>query len=237
MSDENENELRQQQEHESADETNAVTERLSPPKVVETINDGPRIAAEEAKPLASFWLEHALAILGSALRGFEPDPPADIRISLGLETVRRHFHTDRRDPSLDEAAAVKLIEKNFQVMRRSLSASGSIFISADDETASRNTRGYFGSGMIVAAYAYTQKSISFTSHFPSLGPKCKAAVIIHQLAHFIDPKMRDQSCGGIIYDLSDFETSLFNVHCYPNFAVNATPPYLDERYGLTRPDI
>jgi hypothetical protein len=237
MNDPNANEPQVEPEQETSGQTEAVTQRLEPPKPVESVDDRPRVAAEEAKPLASFWLEHALAILGSALRAFEPDPPADIRIGLGLETVRRHFHTDRREPTLTEAAAIKLIEKNFQVMRRSLSASGSIFVSADDETASRSTRGYFGSGMIVAAYAYAQKSISFTSHYPSLGPKCKAAVIIHQLAHFIDPRMRDQSCGGLIYDAADFDTSLFNVHCYPNFAVNATPPYLDERYGLTRPDL
>jgi hypothetical protein len=176
-------------------------------------------------------------MLRSSTRAFEPDPPADFRITVGVETVRRHFHTDRRNPELSEAAAIKLIDKNFQSMRGFLSAGESIFISADDETATRSTRGYYGSGLIVAAYAYPQKSISFTNDFPALGPRCKAAVIIHQLAHFIDARMRDHSCGGLVYDLSDFETSLFNVHCYPNFAVNATPPYIDERYGMTRPDI
>lgn len=200
-------------------------------------DQGPQLAAEEAKPLAVMWLDNALTMLRISARAFGPDAPADIRIALGVDTVRRHFHTDRRNATPSEAAAIKLVEQNFQTMRRFLSASGSIFLSADDETASANTRGYFGSGLIVAAYAYTQRSITFTSHFSSLGPKSRAAVIIHQLAHYIDARMRDQSCGGIIYDLADFETSLFNVHCYPNFAVHATPPYLDERYGLTRPDV
>ncbi len=200
-------------------------------------DDRPRAAAEEAKPLAALWLDNALGMLRSALRSFEPNTPADLRIDIGRETVRRHFHTDRRAPALTEPAAINLVYQNFQTMRRFLAASESIFLTADDETASLNTRGYFGSGLIVAAYAYTQESISFTGDFPGLGPKCKAAVIIHQLAHFIDARMRDQSCGGIMYDIADFETSLFNVHCYPNFAVNATPPYMDERYGMTRPEI
>lgn len=237
MNDPNANERHDEPEQVTAEQTQAVTQRLEPPKPVDPEADRPRVAAEEAKPLALFWVDNAMAMLRSALRSFEPEPPADIRITLGLETARRHFHTDRLESTLTESDAIKLIEKNFQAMRRALSASGSIFISADDETATRNTRGYFGSGMVVAAFAYAQKNISFTSHYPTLGPKCKAAVIVHQLAHFIDPKMRDQSCGGLIYDLADFDTSLFNVHCYPNFAVNATPPYLDERYGLTRPDV
>lgn len=198
--------------------------------------DGPRAAAESAKPLSLFWIENALLMLRASARSSDAEVAADPRIALALETVRRHFHTDRRGPTATEGAAIEMVRLNFEAMRRTLSASDSIFITADDETASKNTRGYFGSGLIVAAYAYTQKSISFTSHFPGLGTKCRAAVIIHQLAHFIDARMRDHSCGGLIYDSSDFETSLFNVHCYPNFAVNATPPYLDERYGLTRPE-
>ncbi|MGD9564044.1 MAG: hypothetical protein AB7F88_17335 [Pyrinomonadaceae bacterium] len=222
---------------ESSEPNEAVTERLVPPEPVEPVDDRPRIAAEEAKPLALFWIDYGLMMLRTALRSFEPESPADVRINLALDTLRRHFHTDRRDEKLTEKGAIELVEQNFQTMRRSLAASASIFRSADDETASQNTRGYFGSGLTVAAYAYTHKSISFTSHFPPLGPRCKSAVIVHQLAHFIDARMRDHSCGGLIYDLADFEASLFNVHCYPNFAVNATPPYLDERYGMTRPEI
>ena len=215
----------------------AAAQAEGPREPAETPDDSPREAAEEAKPLALMWLENALGMLRVALRGLEANTYGDVRLGLALETIRRHFHTDRRSSTASEPEAIKLVEQNFQAIRRAMSASASIFLSADDETASRNTRGYFGSGLIVAAYAYTQRSVTFTSHFPSLGQKCKSAVLIHQLGHYIDARMRDQSCGGLIYDLADFETSVFNVHCYPNFAVNATPPYLDERYGLTRPGI
>lgn len=228
--------------------TEAPTVKLPPPEqVLEPaeepakfkfpVDERPKLAAEEAKPLAASWIENALEMLRRAELAAEPDAPPDIRIGSGLDIVRRHFHTDKRAAALTEPAAIRLIEKHFLAMRGALNTSGAIFISADDETASKNTRGYFGSGLTVAAYAFAYTSISFTSDFPSLGPKCRAAVIVHQLAHFIDAGMTDQSCGGLIYDLADFETSLYNVHCYPNFAVNATPPYLDERYGMTRPEI
>ena len=105
------------------------------------------------------------------------------------------------------------------------------------QTASRETLGYFyKDGPPVGSYTFPMKSICFTSHFPTLGPNCKAAVIIHQLAHFIDARVKDLSGNrGAAYDRSTFETALLNVHCYPNFAINATPPYVDERYGMLRP--
>ena len=82
------------------------------------------------------------------------------------------------------------------------------------------------------------KAIFFTSDFPPIGPKCKAAVMIHQLAHFIDSRIRDiAGNSGPAYDRLDFDTALFNVHCYPNFAANATPPYLDERFGISKPNV
>lgn len=197
---------------------------------------GPKISADEVKPLAAKWIANAVEMLGAAARSLEPGAAPDFRGGIGLDIVRRHFHTDKRARTESEIEAIRQIEANYRQMQTFLGLSDSIFQSADDDAAANNTRGYFGSGLTVAAYAYTRKSISFTSHYPSLGPKCRAAVILHQLAHFIDPQIRDQSSGGLMYDNADFDAAFHNVHCYPNFAVNAAPPYLDERYGMNRPN-
>lgn len=198
----------------------------------------PKTAADVAKPMTLSWLSNAVEMLYAAGNALENRAQADPRAKLGIGIVRRHFHTDRRRQPISEVSAIRTIEVNFRSMMRYLNMSDSIFRSADDETASKNTRGYFGSGFTVAAYAYSMKSIFFTSDFPPIGPKCKAAVIIHQLAHFIDARVRDiAGNSGPAYDRLDFDRALFNVHCYPNFAANATPPYLDERFGISRPNI
>jgi hypothetical protein len=213
-----------------------VTARLEElPELAISFVVDPRSAADAAKPLALNWLSNAVDMLYLAGSYIETGQPTDPRTRIAVESVRRHFHTDKRRRPISELEAVKLVEANFRTMLRYLNLSDTIFQSVDDETASKNTRGYFGSEFTVAAYTYSMKAIFFTSDFPPIGPKCKAAVIIHQLAHFIDSRIRDiAGNSGPAYDRLDFDTALFNVHCYPNFAVNATPPYLDERYGISK---
>jgi hypothetical protein len=193
-------------------------------------------AVAEAKPLALNWIDNAAQLLGHARQTLDPNAAPDVRGTTGLEAVRRHFHTDRRNGPVTECEAIDLVERNFRSIRQFLATSDAIFDYADDETASENTRGYFGSEFTVAAYVYSLGSISFTSDYTDLGLKCRAAVIIHQLAHFIDPRVRDYGCTGLAYEELDFETALFNIHSYPNFAVNATPPYADARFGMMRPN-
>jgi len=196
----------------------------------------PRSAALSAVPIAMEWVRYAINMLSFAQHAAVAKSPQDPMGRLALKLIRRHFHTHRLTGPITEVNAIQSLRPRFEDIRRFLSASDAIFISADDETAADNTRGYFGSDLTVAAYAYSRDSIAFTSQFPPLGPRCKAAVIIHQLAHYIDSRVTDSTgVSGAAYDALRFETALLNVHCYPNFAVNAFPPYLDERYGMTRP--
>ena len=194
-------------------------------------------AVGEVKPIALNWLNNAVLILDAA-RNAASGAPTDARGQIGLETARRHFHTDRRSRTASEAEAIAEIGKNFQAMRGFLATGDSIFAYVDDETASQNTRGYFGSEFTVAAYAYPRKSVSFTRDFAGLGLNCRAAVLVHQLAHYIDGRIKDfLGALGPAYDGSDYETAVFNVHSYPNFAINATPPFHDVRYGMQRPEV
>src|SRR5688572_7490330 len=151
------------------------------PDTIEFTNEtDPKTAADEAKPLALKWINNAILILNACIHSVRRPGTPHISVQIGLPILRRHFHTDRLKSGASEVDAFRRIEQNFQSMRRRLSVSDAIFESADDETAALNTRSVFGSGPIVAAYVYTMKSISFTSHFPRLGPNCKAAVIIHE---------------------------------------------------------
>jgi hypothetical protein len=213
-------------------------DEVVPDTIEFTIETDPKSAADEAKPLALKWINNAILILNACIHSIQRPGVPHISVQIGLPILRRHFHTDRLRPGTTEIDAFRRIEQNYQSMRRCISVSDAIFQSADDEAAALNTRGVFGSGPIVAAYVYTMRSISFTTHFPRLGPNCKAAVIIHELAHYIDQRFGHTGGEfGPAYDHLDFETALYNVYCYPNFAVNATPPYRNEFYGLSRPDV
>jgi hypothetical protein len=191
----------------------------------------------DAIGLAAEWTRNALNMLSFAHRAAAIVDPRDPMGRLSLKVTRRHFHTERTNPALTEENAIQSIRTRFETIRRFLSAGDAVFRMASDAEAENATRGYFGSQYTVAAYAYSWDSVSLTSRFPSLGPKCRAAVIIHQLAHFMDARVKDMTgAQGAAYDRLSFESALLNVHCYPNFAVNASPPYGDERFGLMRPD-
>ncbi len=191
---------------------------------------------QQAVPLANTWLDNALHAFGVVRRHLNNADLATYPCKVALDAMRRHFHTDRRDGSLDELNAAAMVERNFRTMKLALATSNSIFVCVDGETAAWNTRGYFGSEFIVPAYAYSHNSIAFTDDFEKLGPKCRSAVIIHQLAHFIDVRIKDHGCRGPLYERLDFQTAMVNVHAYPNFAINVSPPYIDERFGMMRSD-
>lgn len=200
--------------------------------------DDPKTAAIEAAPLALKWIDNAIIVLNSCSRSLEPGTAANIHSKIGLPIVRLHFHCDNLKGPTTEKQSLKIIESNYQTMRRHLCNSAHIFQSVDDETASLNTLGYFQKdGPLVGGYVYSMNSISFTSHYPTLGPNCKASVIIHELAHYIDARMGHIGGeSGPAYERSDFETAVKNVHCYQNFAIHATPPFMDKRYGMNRPN-
>ncbi len=204
-----------------------------------TSSNDPKTAANEAKPLALKWIDNAILMLNSCIRSVDHESPINFQAKIGFPIVRLHFHTDRPERGSTEMESLKRVESNYQKIRRFLCNSENIFYSADDETASLNTLGYFQpDGPLVGGYAYAMKSVSFTNHYLTLGPKCRASVIIHELGHYIDPRILHLGGeSGYAYDNSDFETAINNVHCYQNFAIHATPPYLDERYGMNRPEV
>ncbi len=215
----------------AADQTSADT---APGRTAVTSETDPFAAANASLELASKWVDNALLMLWTARRAVETSSRGGAA-GLSIDIVRRHFHTDRSLSAYSESQNISRIETRFRQMKLALMQSSSIFSFVDDVTAIENTRGIYDSETTVAAYAYSHGHIALTNKFAALGPNCRAAVIIHQLAHYIDPQVRDSAGSvGTAYDGLDIESALLNVHCYPNFAVNSTPPHLDNRYGMLK---
>lgn len=215
----------------------AAMETAEPPSETREIEEGDLEAANVAIDLARRQLENACKMLdaaGAALETGQDMWPGPLALSI----VRRHFRTNASKRGTAETENIAEIRSLLQNIRLALMNARSIFRFVDDRTASENTRGFYDSDFDVAAYAYSHNHIALTNKFFTLGPNCRAAVVVHQLAHFVEPRMRDiAGVRGPAYDALDFESARFNVHCYPNFVANAFPPYQDERFGMTRPQI
>lgn len=197
----------------------------------------PRTAAIESAPRALEWIDNAIIALNDCVRSIDGASEPTIIAKVAMPFVRLHFHTDRSRFGASERTNLIRIEANYQIMRRHLCNSKHVFRSVNDIVATRDTLGAFRPGVIVGGYAFPFKSVSFTSHFLSLGPNCRAAVIIHELGHYVSPSIGHTGGErGFEYDNSPFETAINNVYCYPNFAVHVTVPFRDERYGMSRPN-
>lgn len=193
----------------------------------------PKAAAEAAKPLALKWLGNAIFAINARIvelqaQGLQINP-------FGLQ-LNRHFHLDTSAAGQELANLTRLLN-NYTRIQANLGRSGTIFRSVDDATAARETRGQFRPGVILPAYTFSGIVIKFTSHYPGLGANAQAAVVVHEMAHFISPFILHVGGeSGPEYDNSDFRIAINNAHCYPNFAEHVTPPFRDERFGLSRPN-
>lgn len=198
----------------------------------------PKTAAKEATPLALKWVGNAIFALNARIQSLgNRFGPSNLAL-VSFPQIRIHFHTDRLKRGATEVASLQRLEANYQKMRKHLINNDPIFRSVDDATAARETAGQFRPGVILGAYVLPGKPIAFTSHFLNLGPNARSAMILHELGHFISPLIGHVGGeSGPAYDNSDFETAINNAHCYPNFATHVTPPFIDERFGLSRPTV
>lgn len=198
----------------------------------------PKTAANEAKPLALKWVGNAIFALNARIQSLgNRFGPSNLAL-VSFPQIKLHFHTDRLKAGATEAASLQRLESNYQKIKKHLLNSDPIFRSVDDATAARETGGQFRPGVILGAYTFPLKSVAFTSHFLTFGPNCKAATIIHELGHLISTSIGHVGGeSGPAYDNSNFETAINNAHCYPNFATHVTPPFRDERFGLSRPNV
>jgi peptidoglycan hydrolase-like protein with peptidoglycan-binding domain len=193
----------------------------------------PKDAADAIKPLAQKWVGNAIFAISS--RALELQS-GGLQLNLFVRQLNTHFHLDRGAAGQGSANLQKLLANYIQI-QNNLVTSDRIFRSVDDATAARETQGQFRPGVILGAYTFPRQSVAFTSHYPRLGPNAQAAVMVHEMAHFISGLIGHVGGeSGPAYDKSSFNTALHNAHCYPNFAEHVTSPFRDERFGLGRPN-
>jgi peptidoglycan hydrolase-like protein with peptidoglycan-binding domain len=194
----------------------------------------PKAAADAIKPLAQKWVANAIFAINSRIVELQLQ---GLNINPFVGTLNTHFHLDRSAPGA-ELTNLRTLANNYTQIQNNLVASDRVFRSVDDATAARETRGQFRPGVLLPAYTFPRQSVAFTSHYPTLGPNAQAAVMVHEMAHFISALIGHVGGeSGPAYDSSDFDTAVNNAHCYPNFAEHVTSPFRDERFGLSRPNV
>ncbi|HKU98662.1 MAG TPA: peptidoglycan-binding protein, partial [Vineibacter sp.] len=171
----------------------------------------PKGAADDAKPLALKWVTSALFAIQSRIIELQVQ---GLQINPFVRQLNVHFHLDRSAAGR-ELANLQALAANYTRIHANLLTSDRIFRSVDDATATRDTLGLFGPGVLMGAYTFTGVSVNFTSQYPGLGRNAQAAVMVHEMGHFISPSIGHVGGeSGPAYDNSNFTTAIHNAHCY-----------------------
>lgn len=189
----------------------------------------PKDLAIKAIPLASQWVQGAAGYLGrykawrqAGRRGAFDDTAA--RIHLHLDTLNDRDCIPRIDEWID----------NYRRIATAFSKAQTVFVRQNREQALQARLGMNCWGVMIPAWATADKNIWFGPDMIGLGPKCKAAILIHEGGHFIRPKIGHQGGErGPEYDKQTADQALTSAYVCANFATHATTGR-DERFGLAR---
>lgn len=164
-----------------------------------------RAARREAVPLALVWVERALVALDA------PDEP------LTRAALATNF------ACLDGAASAaqrKAIVATFQGVRAILRDAKATFAAAPASIARRH---FAPPASIPPAYAIFGDRVYVTEVFSRFGPKCRAAMVLHEGVHLVDPGSGAADVHISEWDEPRFsslspEQSLHNPSAYASFA-------------------
>jgi hypothetical protein len=189
-------------------------------------------------------LKEAKAITPVALKMVEASIAALTKKAAGTVTpreesiVQRHWHLLKDPAKVSDNA--KAIAANYGLIKTALTTP-TMFreVSNDTADADQAGTGIKMSTHLLAAYTFASRTVSFTSHYFSLGPHALAAVMIHELAHYIG-KGIGHGAGekGPAYDKEAPADAVKNAHCYANFAAHIGPKNAfdpQRPWGLGRP--
>lgn len=193
----------------------------------------------EAKAIALAWIDAAMTLLTA-----ERSPVDEALLRAALATS----FSLRGD---EELRGVTLrVHETFARCRAVIAQGGRRFVLVNERTAKRLFHGSpYG---YPAAYAIFGKAIYFTPRFKAydratgqgLGPKCRAAILLHESVHVIEP------LGGLPethisewdeprFSSQTIEESIHNPSAYASFAAQvferAHDWPRDARYGMGRP--
>ncbi len=158
-------------------------------------------AVTGAKPIAASW--PGLVEMVSAARGATEARKwiaaalvalrADLALaSVGLPALAgpattalaTHFHVSS---VADRQAYLPIIIANFEAVENVLK-DPRLAMRFRNQSEATADHGVDAAGTPYPAYAFYQHSTNYTTRFPSFGPKCQAAMVLHETVHYVDIK-------------------------------------------------
>ena len=195
-----------------------------------------KLAETDAKPIALAWMDRAIDVLQAHLaRLIGGDEPTSAElVHSALET---NFRVSGR--GLLTLPYIWLVYGTFTKARDVVAASDRFFFAVTEEEAAV----IFPAG-IPPAYAIFERGIFFTPGFPSFGPLCRAAMLLHESVHVVDARSGEPEIHVAEWDEPRFSSqttaqAVHNPSSYASFAAQVHAGAVEwprsARYGAGRP--
>jgi hypothetical protein len=190
--------------------------------------DALRAARREAVPVALGWVERALSALDA------PNEP------LTRAALATNFAWERVDATASRAQ-VHAIVTTFEGVRAVLRDAKTLFAAAPTSVARRH---FSPPASIPPAYAIHGDRVYVTEVFSRFGPKCRAAMALHESVHLVDPGSGAADVHVSEWDEPRFsslspEQALHNPSAYASFAAQVHSGLLEwpreARFGAGNP--
>jgi peptidoglycan hydrolase-like protein with peptidoglycan-binding domain len=204
----------------------------------------PLEAATAAAPRAQLWTSGAIthvtgleaAIIATGGVVFLPEV---------LTTVNTHFHLDKDQSSI--LVNLGTIKRVFVKIGSMLSNMSQFVVEGPE-----NDKSHWADAP-VGGFDEPGKKFTVRTQFPNVGPMCQAAMLVHEGAHFCGgggangvihfahefplPNGSPQDSGTHNYVDMPPSEAIRNAASYAAFAIHASFPFKDERFGLDRPSV
>ena len=204
----------------------------------------PLQAAIAAVPQAQFWTTAAI----TQVTGLEAGIIASggtIFLPQVFTTINTHFHLDRAPGSI--LVNLGTIKNVFNKISRMLANAANFIVEGVENDKSHWADAPVG-GFDVPGSKFTVRT-----QFPKVGPMCRAAMLVHEGAHFCGgsgatsvihfahefpiPNGTPQDTGTNNYANMPPSEAMRNAASYAAFAIHAAFPFKDERFGLDKPNV
>ena len=195
------------------------------------------LAETEAKPLALSWIASALA----ALDGGDPRRERGDAPDLLLAALHASFAWGRV-PAGERLEKARQIRATYAMIAEMLRLSAHRFREASEA----ELRAFFPAPQAQPpSFTRFGRFISFTPSFRPLGPRCRAAIVLHEALHLFDERAIEPEVHVSEWDEPRFsaqlpEHALHNPSAYASFAAQVHHERIDwpveARFGLGRPD-
>ena len=205
------------------------------------------LAEEEGKPIAVAWIDASIRALEAHCEWVVgADEPGSRRIV--ESALATNFSISARGLSL--LPWLWWITGMYRSARQVLERSDAFFFDATDGEA----RELFGASGLPPAYAIFERGVFFTTAFApwdparkvGFGPQCRAAMVLHESIHVVDPRSGEPEIHISEWDEPAFsaqsaEASIRNPSAYASFGAQVYTRSLDwprsARYGAGSPAV